>query len=554
MTAPDSEAQSEVLKKAWNKAGVDPVELGFIEAHGSGTVLGDNIEIGGMTLAFRAFTDRTGFCPVSTIKSNIGHTRSAAGIAGLIKAVLSLQKRMIFPAVHFDEPHPDLPFARSAVYVNRKPESWRTGKGPRFAAVSSIGLSGTNCPLVLEEAPKRHSPESGRSDASGVYLLPFSSLTREGLRNNVQKIQEYLSGEPETGLADIAYTLGIGRNHYDHRTAFVARSIDDACRQLREWLERDHVVPAYPSPVKKLIMICEDTLTTTIQSRFEAVVRQYHIYRMLETHGIRPGGIVGRGLSKWIVDIIKGRKDIGELEALAAENTGEQMSDLPERIRRLIERETREGPVVFINAGSAGELVAEVDKQLTGRTDGRLLQLSAPDRDLIPPLVLELYLLGFEPGWKELYQGLPVRRTVLPGYSFEPLRCWLRETPPAAEAEKALPAKLHRGGAFSDNDGIADELRAVWCEVLDIDLAEGDGHFFMLGGDSLKASRLIQRIERQFGVRLDFEDVFDLPEFPAFLSFLESASGTEARIYRIWRRVLKNDDIRYEDNFFELGG
>ncbi|HEY9421820.1 MAG TPA: polyketide synthase, partial [Thermoanaerobaculia bacterium] len=151
-TAPGVEGQAAVISEALAVAGVDPTTIAYIEAHGTGTALGDPIEIQAVTRAFREYTDRRGFCAIGSLKSNVGHLDVAAGVAGLIKTVLALENGEIPPSLHFERPNPRIDFASAPVYVNATLARWAAGDGPRRAGVNSFGLGGTNAHVVLEEA------------------------------------------------------------------------------------------------------------------------------------------------------------------------------------------------------------------------------------------------------------------------------------------------------------------------------------------------------------------------------------------------------------------
>jgi acyl transferase domain-containing protein len=152
-TAPSIQGQVDVIQKALQAAGVDPDTITYIEAHGTGTKLGDPIEVSALTQAFRKKTDQKQFCAIGSVKTNLGHLDAAAGIAGLIKTCLALKFGEIPPSLHFKEPNPQIDFANSPFYVNARLKKWETDGVPRRAGVSSFGIGGTNCHVILEEAP-----------------------------------------------------------------------------------------------------------------------------------------------------------------------------------------------------------------------------------------------------------------------------------------------------------------------------------------------------------------------------------------------------------------
>ena len=230
-TAPRKDGQASVIRLAQLMSEVDPETINYIEAHGTGTPLGDPIEIAALTQAFRAATDKTGFCAVGSVKTNIGHTDAAAGVAGLIKTVLALKHRQIPPSLHFETPNPEIDFAASPFFVNTRLREWeQIGAAPRHAGVSSFGVGGTNAHVVLEEwvAPVR---ETG----GGSELLVLSARTEGALERMTDELAQHLSEhEEELRLADVAHTLKLGRREFAHRRAVVSDSVADAARTLAE--------------------------------------------------------------------------------------------------------------------------------------------------------------------------------------------------------------------------------------------------------------------------------------------------------------------------------
>ncbi|HEX8907007.1 MAG TPA: type I polyketide synthase, partial [Longimicrobiaceae bacterium] len=225
-TAPGVEGQAAVIGEALAAADVDAGTVTYVEAHGSGTDLGDTLEIAALTRAFRAHTDRAGYCAVSAVKTNVGHLDTAAGIAGFIKTVLALEHREIPPTVHFESPNPAIAFAGSPFFVAAgRAREWETPDGvPRRAGVSSFGIGGTNAHVVLEEAPAR--APSGPSRP--WQLLALSARTPNALDAAAARLAEHLRAHPELPLADVAFTLREGRKAFAHRRAVVVRQGEDA--------------------------------------------------------------------------------------------------------------------------------------------------------------------------------------------------------------------------------------------------------------------------------------------------------------------------------------
>jgi len=244
-TAPSVEGQADVIATAQAIAGVDPETIRYIEAHGTGTSLGDPIEIAALTQVFRASTQAKGFCAIGSLKTNIGHLDAAAGVAGLIKTVLALNHKMIPPSLNFEEPNPKIDFENSPFYVNATLSEWKapTDGTPRRAGVSSFGIGGTNAHLIVEEAPATEPSGSSRP----WQLLLLSAKTDSALETATSNLADHLRRHPDLNLADVAYTYQVGRQAFNHRRMVVCRDLADAVRAL-ETLDPQRVFTAFHEP------------------------------------------------------------------------------------------------------------------------------------------------------------------------------------------------------------------------------------------------------------------------------------------------------------------
>jgi non-ribosomal peptide synthase protein (TIGR01720 family) len=228
-TAPGIKGQVEVITMAQDLADIEPESISYIETHGTGTLLGDPIEFEALTQAFRASTQEKEFCAIGSVKTNFGHLDTAAGVAGLIKTVLALQHKQLPPSLHFTAPNPQIDFPNSPFYVNTTLTEWKNGLTPRRAAVSSFGIGGTNAHLVVEEAPPVE--VANRSRRSQLLLL-FSAKTEGALEQTTTNLMEHLKRDAEVNLADVAYTLQVGRRSFSHRKMIVCEDVDDALLAL----------------------------------------------------------------------------------------------------------------------------------------------------------------------------------------------------------------------------------------------------------------------------------------------------------------------------------
>lgn len=232
ITAPNSAAQEEVIIGAWNDAGIDPERISYIEAHGTATKLGDPVEIGGLSEAFRRFTDKKQFCAIGAAKSNFGHLDCAAGLVGVLKVLLMMEHRVLPPTLHFHAPNRKIDYLLSPVYVNDRARPWESADGVLTAGVSAFGLSGTNCHVVMQSFPPRTAP----AQTVPRSLLTVSAREKETLKRLLLSYQAHLRAQPETDLESFCYTVNTGRGQYRCRFAMVLENIQEFLSLTEETL------------------------------------------------------------------------------------------------------------------------------------------------------------------------------------------------------------------------------------------------------------------------------------------------------------------------------
>lgn len=230
ISAPNPLAQEALIVQAWKNAGVNPETIQYVEAHGTGTKLGDPIEITGLDNAFRKYTRKKQFCGIGSAKTNIGHLVAASGLAGLIKVLLSLKHECIPASMNFAEPNRHIDFCNSGLYVVDRPTPWKESDTPRRAGINSFGLSGTNCHVIVEQAPI----QQARVSEAKEEIVCICAKTRTSLQGLLEDYLAFLTRNTDLPVGDIAYTANTGRGHYAWRTAIVA----DSAQQLREKIEK----------------------------------------------------------------------------------------------------------------------------------------------------------------------------------------------------------------------------------------------------------------------------------------------------------------------------
>lgn len=355
-TAPSVDGQREVILEALALAGVEPETIGYVETHGTGTILGDPIEIKALTQAFAASTNEKGFCAIGSVKSNVGHLDTAAGVTGLIKAVLVLKHKQIPPSLHFEKPNPQIDFANSPFYVNTQLREWNSNGTPRRAGVSSFGIGGTNAHVILEEAPVIEISAPSRP----WQLLTVSAKTSTALETATVQLGDYLEKNTDTSLADIAYTLQVGRCAFDYRRIIICQDRGDTVQSLHnQYSERifsHHRKPSHcpvifmfsgqgsqyanmgrelyelESVFKKHVDICaailqphlgldirsllypnpEETETAanqlqqTFLTQSALFVTEYALAQLLMAWGVRPEAMIGHSIGEYVAATIAG--------------------------------------------------------------------------------------------------------------------------------------------------------------------------------------------------------------------------------------------------------
>jgi amino acid adenylation domain-containing protein len=249
--APRAASQGKLIRATLEKAGISADTVTFVEAHGNGTPLGDPLEVAGLTEAFRAHTPRVGYCALGSVKTNIGNVNGASGVAGLIKAALALENRLIPATLHFEQPNPALHLETSPFFVNNTPIPWEVPEGlPRRAGVTSLGAGGSKAHVVLEEAP----PLPERVEEPGAWhLLVLSARTPTALERATAELADWLESHPGLLLTDVAFTLQTGRRAFEHRRAVLCRGHAEAIAALRSGAAGQPDESTLPEPARALL-------------------------------------------------------------------------------------------------------------------------------------------------------------------------------------------------------------------------------------------------------------------------------------------------------------
>ena len=231
MTAPNGKAQEEVIRKALDDAGVEPGEAGYIETHGTGTILGDPIEVQALGSIYGEFYSKDAPLYIGSVKTNVGHLEAAAGIVSLIKTTLALQHSEIPPNLHFKKPNAHIPWKELPIVVATERTAWPLYSKRRIAGVSSFGFSGTNAHLIVESAPKEQ-PDKVEAERA-MHLLPLSTKSSKALNEMTERYLRYFDDHELYSIANVCFTAGTGRSHFNHRMAVTGTTMEDIKKGLQ---------------------------------------------------------------------------------------------------------------------------------------------------------------------------------------------------------------------------------------------------------------------------------------------------------------------------------
>ena len=555
LTAPSPLAQTEVIVDAWQRADVDPSTISYIEAHGTGTKLGDPIEIQGISDAFKQVIPANQHCGVGSVKTNIGHLVGAAGIAGLTKTVLSLRHKRIFQSLHFKESNPLIKFAGSPVVVESHPRNWDLPPGlqVRRAGVSSFGLSGTNAHLILEEAPPTRSVKSDSN--SNPVLFTLSAKQPAALGRYAASVIGWLESD-ESALSDIAYTANLGRDSYAYRFAAVVQEKHDLIQQLegflsgqetRDWagvaksdrpvvfllsgqddledaligrLNQDH--PEFNEAVTSCRQILGDECTSP---ELQSFLFEYALFEIWNSLGITSSKVIGAGPGNGVVATVTGRMTLEESLKAVSEKQWQSPLDAQKLKALLVEMVKNERPV-FLEIGGRGALGQAITSlngdlgKLEVVTAFSSVPKGAPSGCLLHAMS-KLYVSGVGIDWEKFYEGQSHYRVEMPTYPFEKTSCWIKTSvgQPADRAARSVQPptvqfpefEARRFGVLTDasTTETQQQVAAIWGEVLKVEQVGLADDYFDLGGNSLNGTQLITRLEKEFAAKLEFEDLYD---------------------------------------------
>lgn len=455
IAAPSPIAQTSAVKKAWSRSNIDPGSITYIETHGAGTHLGDVIEIQALTDAFGAQYAGKKICALGAVKTNIGHIGNAAGIAGIVKAVISLKKKELFPCLHFKTPNPFIDFDNSAVYVNTELKKWEVNdEHPLRCGISSFGLSGTNGHVVLEEFIKQQSNATKSGDNKNGVFLKIAAKSANAWSNYRSNIVDYLAST-ENRLEDVLFTLNTGRSDYGCRQGFYEENLDQLLQKITEFdkppsniftnsqdkqivllFSSGNYLQSFVTALYKNGKFFRSTFdeiknsfkTFEKGSAAEIFAVQMALYSEIEQSGISIKTVIGNGIGTLVTRVISGRLSVREAINLIEI---EEICEAPineEKLKGLLSTLLTDTCKTFVELGANNNIYNFLTTIQTELNDMDLVPLpNCETANPILSLFTDLYNKGILVNWKKYFNDQNLLKVEAPTYPFEKTRCWYAE-------------------------------------------------------------------------------------------------------------------------------
>ncbi|MDV7356860.1 condensation domain-containing protein [Rhodococcus oxybenzonivorans] len=554
ISSPSARAQVAVIERAWRNAGLAPSDAGYLEAHGSGTPLGDAVELEGIASAFEG---RSGVLPIGSVKTNIGHLDHAAGVSGLVKAILAVEHGELYPSLHFDKPTGGVDFAGSGIEVVTEARTWSEEGSPRRAGVSSFSLGGINAHCVVEQPPRQDTAPRAEDTApraedtapraedavpraeDTVRLVGVSAKSVAALATLCDDLASAVRGYH---LADIVFTLNQGRPHHEYRVAVQARTVDELAKALAAQAAdpegRNESAPTRRAPSVALLL-SPDPMPAALRGRSlppglpatgdeaDLLAGQIAVHRELRNAGVSVDAVLSGGVSRYAARYLLGTLSevtASEIAAAAADpaiDTG--------RFVAVAKGMLADGPVVFVEPSPDGQLGRLLADALGDRADAEILRV--PDTSgAVTHVLAGLYERGVDLDWAAVGAAdETARRVRLPGHPMLGSRCWY-DLPGRPEwgrtPEVVAPEPNPEPAPLPPVDSL-DWLQTTLRGLLHSETAvAADDDYFELGGNSLIAMQLVDKVAEQYGVRPKLIDLYERPKVADFAELL--AAGTSA--------------------------
>ena len=515
-TAPSIKGQVQVIRRAQLIAEIEPDTISYIEAHGTGTPLGDRIELEALRQVF-GNTNQVAICALGSIKANIGHTGPASGVIGLIKTALALEKQILPPSINYVHANDAIDTFSSPLYVNVFSQKWETSTGIRRAGVSSFGLGGTNVHLILENAPEVSEDDEKRK----VRIIPLSAKSEKSLQQLKKIYVEYLRIHEEISLQNIEYTLMNGRGNFKYRFACVCNSYEDLLNTLSRECRHQEVnakrqslalfvtdqVSLSDSVIKKLYQ--DEIHFKVAYDNVQKVIKNLLRSEVIETRALCIAYALGKMLINWEIPFCE---VIGKNRADSIAKALKEEIDLEMMVREYLGSDKTK---VDDNRESLPKEFMYVIYQKQETIDDYFLFDEKDTIDTLYILVARLWMNGYLNSWNAFQKGKEGKRIPIPTYQFDRQTYWIE--PKSLKLNKTkekenlyyIRTEKEMEGYVEPSGYMEKKIAEIWEKELGIKPVGVTDGFFQLGGTSLLAAKVKDVLCDYFGIEITLKDFLE---------------------------------------------
>lgn len=593
-TAPSVEGQKELIQTAFEMGEVDPSSIQIIEGHGTGTNVGDPIEVEALKQAFD--TEEKQICALGSVKGNIGHLNAGAGVASFMKAALALKHEVIPPASQYDVPNRKMKIEETPFYINKEPVPMVRKDAPLRAGISSFGVGGTNVHMILQEAPK---VEGSAERKEGGVLLQLSAKTEKALTEMTHNLHDYLLQDDKNSLQDVAFTLATGRKQYKYHASFVAADREEAIAILsddvqsgnftyvkkssqssvafqfsdsdRETFHQETAKKIYEEEAfikqeidrlaEKMLPLLNLDIRTLFDGKTEShdldsrakcaqvFAMEYAQAKFLQKLGIRPDHVIGQGLGEYTAAAFVGVMSEEEVIRLITEMASS------------LNRENRDEIAWAGTKVTFSQNASDMDRLQKDYLILNLAQEAGKEEDTFIRKLDFLMKSGYSINWKTYYEEKDCYRVSLPGYPFQ-RKCFYPDflkylnasmadiLDSESMADKEKTEYVFDRPETDENSYLAPETEAdkiiceVVSEVLSMKRVGMKDDFFWLGAHSLLITKIIAKLKEIFRTEIPLDEVMEEPTIEMIHKILVKSWGDEetlsqiAQAYREYQQMI----------------
>ncbi|CAD5901775.1 hypothetical protein CMALT430_70070 [Carnobacterium maltaromaticum] len=524
LTAPSSSAQTDLFLKAWRAAGVKPEEIDYIEAHGTGTHIGDPIELEGLINGMKTSTNNYK-CRIGSVKSNFGHLGEASGVASMIKVLLSLTYKELYPTIHYKQPNRLIDLTLTGLKIQDQYEEWETDK-IKITGISSFSLTGNNVHIVLEEFRSENIPVVRDRDQ---HLLSISAKSALSLNKTILNLADLVSNN-DNSISELCYSMNQFRDDFQFRTAVIAKDSKEMTEKLllkaKEKVEESPKYKAIISLLYPIEISCEQDmneivgildkldsknnwLTKELQiendGHRQLIIQSYLLHQVFKS-GVVDYKLIGYNYGKIIIDLVLNKIDLSQ--AISSVEKIELL-ELPETKLKKINENYSYEKYLWIELGNS--------KKVENLFNHCRKIMRVPFSDNLDEFLAEIYKEGININWEIYYKNQEFKRISLPYYSYDEQYYWPKVQVNLKNDDLEIREVVDEKATIGN---VEEYVVEIFQKALGIAEVENDDDFFDLGGNSLIGTQIISQLEEAYDLELEYDFLMDYPSIDEVIEYV----------------------------------